>query len=767
MSEPPSDTHQSGLNIADALTALFKHKWMLFYCTALGMSAAAAVYIFYPPIYESQAKLLVRYVVDTSSVDAIDAISGRTTENGIASEVEILTSRDLAVQAAEAIGVQRLLPTAGDSADVNDAARKISVGLSAEARKGSDIIIVSFRDRDPELVTKVLDQIVTHYFTKHLEVHRSAGAFDFVTEQTNQVRARLNETEAELEALKTKAGIASVATNSTTLSGEIVRGEDQLNSEEADLAEQQARVDQMEQTLPISPGTPAAKVGAPHPPPNVNVTTGLSPRSSASPQSASPGSQHGEESKGKSPGDVAIESSVAQAGNDDIQRYQALVQRLGQLRTTELEMLAKYTPGNQLVKSHRAQIEALESKRRAMETRFTDLAAKAPLSGASDGQMDLATERARLAGTRAKVEILKGRLGERIKQLSEVGSKIADLERKKELEETNYKYFEGALEKARVDEALDPSKMPNISAVQKPTPPLKVVKKRNKVALGLAVGGVGFGIAFALLLEIGINRTFKRPRDLEAQLRVPLLVSIPWLSEGCKGHPGLFSGAKERAIITQNGNGTLAPWEAGHFIRPYAEAIRDRLGLYFELGRMTHKPKLVGVAGFSEGAGVSTLAAGLAAALSEMDEGKVLLVDVNLGPGKAHPFFQGKPALSLMAALQPNGDRQASENLYLAAVAPPGSGPTTRALKRFFDLMPNLKASEFDYIIFDMPPLNETSATFGMAAFMDKLLLVAEAEKSSRESIKRKYQQLTAARDNISIVFNKGRSYLPKVLEDL
>ena len=57
------------------------------------------------------------------------------------------------------------------------------------------------------------------------------------------------------------------------------------------------------------------------------------------------------------------------------------------------------------------------------------------------------------------------------KQLSELAPQIEDLERKTEMDEANYKYFAASLEKARIDEALDPSKMPNISAVQRPSPP--------------------------------------------------------------------------------------------------------------------------------------------------------------------------------------------------------------------------------------------------------------------------------------------------------
>src|SRR5439155_181712 len=79
----------------------------------------------------------------------------------------------------------------------------------------------------------------------------------------------------------------------------------------------------------------------------------------------------------------------------------------------------------------------------------------------------------------------------------------------------------------------------------------------------------------------------------------------------------------------------------------------------------------------------------------------------------------------------------AADNLYLAAVGSPSTGgPAQLGLKKFFDMMPNMKASDFDYIIFDMPPLDQTSPTWGMAAFMDKLLLVVEAEKNNREGIK-------------------------------
>ena len=48
---------------------------------------------------------------------------------------------------------------------------------------------------------------------------------------------------------------------------------------------------------------------------------------------------------------------------------------------------------------------------------------------------------------------------------------------------------------------------------------------------------------------------------------------------------------------------------------------------------------------------------------------------------------------------------------------------------------------------------------------MDKLLLVVEAEKNNREIIKRSYRKLGAEQNNVDVVVNKTRSYVPKWLD--
>src|SRR5205823_6254737 len=474
MPEHRTEPESSNFNLRNILFALFKWKRTILGLALFGIVVAAGVYFFYPAVYESDARLLVRYVLERSGYDPVDALQGQGTRVGsgltidavIAAEVSILTSWDLSVQVAEALGPNRVLPDS-KAPSVVAAAAAINSGLSTTTAKGSNIIGVSYQNPRPEVATTVLNELVTRYFTKHLEVHRSAGAFDFVSQQSDQIRARLNQTEDALKAMKAKAGVMSLKDSMDSLGSQSSHLEDQIRAAENDLAEEQAKVKQIERgDLPDLTETNTTKDNAP--------------------------------------------ATSAQASTKDIGDYQALVTNLTKLRETQLEMSAKYTSENVLMKMNQVHINDLENQKRNLEKKFPELAS---LRTGGSGQLDIRVERARLAGMKSKLDDLrrqKTQLQDRMKQLADIGPQIASLERSKELEEQNYKYYSGTLEKARVDEALDPSKMPNISPIQRPSPPGKVTKTRNKIALGFAGGGLPLGIGLALLSELVFNHTYKR-----------------------------------------------------------------------------------------------------------------------------------------------------------------------------------------------------------------------------------------------------------------
>src|SRR5207248_1219201 len=326
MPEHRTEAESSNFNLRNILFALFKWKRTILGLALFGIVVAAGVYFFYPTVYESDARLLVRYVLERSGYDPVDALQGQGTRGGsglttdavIAAEISILTSWDLSVQVAEALGPNRVLPDA-KAPTVVGAAAAINSGLSTITAKNSNIIGVAYQNRRPEVATAVLNELVTRYFTKHLEVHRSAGAFDFVSQQSDQIRARLNQTEDALKVLKAKAGVMSLQDSMSGLNLQVSHLDDQLRAAEGDLAEQQAKVKQIEQGGALVDSNEAEKA-----------------KDNTKENSVAPSNQL--------------------ASNKEIGEYQALVTNLTKLRETQLEMSAKYTPENVLVKMNQAHI---------------------------------------------------------------------------------------------------------------------------------------------------------------------------------------------------------------------------------------------------------------------------------------------------------------------------------------------------------------------------------------------------------------------------
>jgi Mrp family chromosome partitioning ATPase len=202
-------------------------------------------------------------------------------------------------------------------------------------------------------------------------------------------------------------------------------------------------------------------------------------------------------------------------------------------------------------------------------------------------------------------------------------------------------------------------------------------------------------------------------------------------------------------------------------LRSHFETLRDRLTTYFEVINLTHKPKLVAITSCREGAGVTTTAAGLASALSETGDGNVLLVNMNDREGEAHHFYRGQLTCGLEQALEKDKRNAAcvQDNLFIAKDLEANENLPRVLPKRFSHLVPKMRASDYDYIIFDMPAMSQISITPRLARYMDMVLLVVESEKTDREAAKRATNLLLESKSNVGVVLNKSRDYLPRRLQ--
>ena len=233
-----------------------------------------------------------------------------------------------------------------------------------------------------------------------------------------------------------------------------------------------------------------------------------------------------------------------------------------------------------------------------------------------------------------------------------------------------------------------------------------------------------------------------------------------------------MSEANGEALVTTTGNGVpgdvgvgdVPPWDQNNSLHRYYAGLRERLIVNFEVRNLTHNPKLVAVTSCGKGAGVSSIAAGLAASLSETGDGNVLLVDMNMEQRAAQQFYKGKPGCGLDAALEAEtmSNAMVSENLYVASEGSANDQLPRVLPRRFASLMPKLKASDYDYIIFDMPPVSQTSMTLRAGWTMDMVLLVIESGKDQLASQQQAAKLLSRnQRQNVSTVLNKSRTYVP------
>jgi Mrp family chromosome partitioning ATPase len=157
------------------------------------------------------------------------------------------------------------------------------------------------------------------------------------------------------------------------------------------------------------------------------------------------------------------------------------------------------------------------------------------------------------------------------------------------------------------------------------------------------------------------------------------------------------------------------------------------------------------------------MAAGLAAALSETGDGNVLFLDLNVNRQSAHPFFRGELSCGLSDMLV-GGKREGGmvlHNLYVATASHTPEGEGANLTKQLARVVPKLRVSDYDYIVFDLPPVTPVTMTARLAGMMDLVVLVVESEKDTQECVSQAGRLLSRSKAHVSAVLNKVQNPVP------
>jgi polysaccharide biosynthesis transport protein len=184
------------------------------------------------PVYTAQAQVLISNQDSPFTRVVQDRIErGSLTEREIASQVQVVLSRDLAMKVIEdlklnevaefdplksGIGqVGRLMISFGlkpDPATMTEEQRIIDHyfdKLSAFEVPGSSVITVKFESRDPQLATSVANRIAEYYilFSRQAMNEPTDEARDWLATQIDDLRRKVVESEGAVERFRAEAGI--------------------------------------------------------------------------------------------------------------------------------------------------------------------------------------------------------------------------------------------------------------------------------------------------------------------------------------------------------------------------------------------------------------------------------------------------------------------------------------------------------------------------------------------------------------------------------
>lgn len=178
--------------------------------------------------------------------------------------------------------------------------------------------------------------------------------------------------------------------------------------------------------------------------------------------------------------------------------------------------------------------------------------------------------------------------------------------------------------------------------------------------------------------------------------------------------------------------------------------------------------RTIGVTGCSSGAGVSSIAASLAAGAADIGAGPVLLVDLSsASPSQASTFgLTGRLGLQdAVGGTVPLADCPRATGIpQLSLLAPNTDGSRAAVHCDATQLRGLLDAycQEFELIVVDLPPANETTMCLPVAGVLSGVLFVVEAERTRCEAALRAQSRLMHAQAHLlGVILNKRREYIP------
>lgn len=482
---------RNSLTLKDVALIIYRRRMLAIGLFAGIFFVVAAVTMLMPSIYAAKAKLMLKKERVNNVVSAGDDAAGdakpQLTEEVLNSEIEILTSSYLLREVIQRAGLQEnlLQSLAGKSLEGKDtleiAVAFMKKTLETQIVPKSNIIQVSYESEDPRLAARIVNEVCRLYVDRHLEVHESRGAYSFFQKQAQALHDTLQATAAALREFEIDNGLIAPDKQRELLLHQIAEYENQLNAARAGAQTALKQVAFLEKQIALAP-----------------------------------------------------QNLQAQSQETSAAVQEALLKQLAELRVKhDLVVQNEKNPGkpqSRLAQSMKARIAQLEEALQRAENSPAPEVSSDINRTVVELSAELTRARFNLIGSQTQERELSDVLADlrlRLKNLEKAALTHAELQRRLQLQQSNYLLYAKKQEEARISEALDREKVANVSVIDPASAPITPVRPNRKLNLLL-------GCILALLVSlgtafmVGYNDTLIRASsDFERQLPIPLITAIP------------------------------------------------------------------------------------------------------------------------------------------------------------------------------------------------------------------------------------------------
>ncbi|MDW8108302.1 MAG: polysaccharide biosynthesis tyrosine autokinase [Candidatus Kryptonium sp.] len=728
--QPFFQPEEETINLYEVIQVLYRGKWLIILVFILVVLATAIFTFMQDPIYESTAVILIEKGKKGLGLSEAFDITGLSEQRNIKNEIEILKSRSLAEAVAKKLinrvyidpenkkdTILVILPSRKDLregikpfASIETILERFEKNVKVESPRDADIIKITARSKNPKEAALIANTFADAYYERNLLMSRneSRSVRKFLEEQLADKKKILDQAESQLETYMKSAGVVA------------------LDEESRKLIEQLSDLESKRGEAIVEISTAQKKLNA-----------------------------YLEQIKQIEPEFV----KVATEALDPYIKY--LQEEIAKLEVTRDQIVAqnpKVGSKEVLDKSLREIDEQLASLRKKLQEKISEFLKTGFASSGTPGtqtydptgfvkelkQKILLTE-IELTAYEAKKKELDKLIAQLNQKFETIPSKLIDyarLERARMSSEKLYLLIEEKYQEAMIAEQ---SQFGYVQIIDYATPEPKPVSPKVHLNLILSVIiGLGLGVGIVFIREF-FDRSVKTPEQLEKK-GFTVLSAIPIIEIETKLDGKQLKKDEGRNI-------------AAHLIThlspksPVAEAYRVlRTGIQF--AKLDRKIKSIVVASSAPKEGKSTTASNLAITMAKADL-KTVLLDTDLRRPVLHRVFSVKREPGLTDYLFGRAEidtifKQTDvDNLYLVpcGVVPPNPSELlgSEKMKEFIEYL----KLNYDFIIFDTPPLVAVTDALILANQVDGVLLVASAGKTEIDVVDKAREMIHRVGGNV------------------